>query len=159
MRVGLSLGGGGATHFAAMHLGSADIAIAKAVKSKPGVPRLAGGVFIVDEKDQHEPQPAVAHNWEEASFSDRFVLDQLDELEYCLTDVVTHEKCILSKGVFNVFIDEDTDYMSIVGSVDGQPVNHELQDLFSHILWEDAATGCLRLFVWQFVFATFPKTV
>ena len=71
--------------------------------------------------------------------------------------MVTHEQCTLSNGIYELFIDQDKDYMSVVGSVDGRHVTHELQDLFSNILWRNEATGCfVLLFVCHPMFATFP---
>ena len=84
--------------------------------------------------------------------------DQTADLEYSPTDVVTREKCTLGNGTYQLFIDHDNDYMSVVGSVGNKPVTHELQDMFSHILWENEFTGCLFLFVWHtLVLHMFPK--
>ena len=60
------------------------------------------------------------------------IFDKTAAFEYCLSDVVTHERCTLSNGTYELFIGNGKDYMSVLGAVDDKPVDVELQDLFVH---------------------------
>ena len=119
--------------FSAMHLGSGDVP----GKTKHVGPTLAGGAFT---GDVVVPELEIGDSkWVEASFVDGESVDQVGDLDFILTDRVTHEQFALSTGTYLLYMDKELDHVSVIGNVNNQAVRREAPD--SH----RAFSGKMRL--------------